>query len=107
MAEQVNTLMPFVGVDLGGDWFVAKTGYTGEDGVEVILPAAEAVQFFQDLQAAGVHPCGLGSRDTLRMEAGMNLYGHDMGEEINPLQAGMGWTVFGAMTVISLVKPLC
>ena len=92
-AEQVNALTPFVGVDLGGDWFVAKTGYTGEDGVEVILPAAEAVQFFQDLQAAGVHPCGLGSRDTLRMEAGMNLYGHDMGEEVNPLQAGMGWTV--------------
>ena len=59
-AEQVNALKPFVGVDLGGDWFVAKTGYTGEDGVEVILPAAEAVQFFQDLQAAGVHPCGLG-----------------------------------------------
>ena len=92
-AEQVNALKPFVGVDFGGDRFVAKTGYTGEDGVEVILPAAEAVQFFQDLQAAGVHPCGLGSRDTLRMEAGMNLYGHDMGEEINPLQAGMGWTV--------------
>ena len=92
-AEAVNALKPFQGVDLGGDWFVARTGYTGEDGVEVILPAAEADAFFKALQAAGVQPCGLGARDTLRMEAGMNLYGNDMDDDTSPLEAGMGWTV--------------
>ena len=89
----VNHLAVFQGADLGGDWFVARTGYTGEDGVEVILPGAEAHAFFQALQAAGVQPCGLGARDTLRMEAGMNLYGNDMDDDTSPLEAGMGWTV--------------
>ena len=92
-AAQVNALKPFQGHDFGDDWLVARTGYTGEDGVEVILPATEASEFFKALQAAGVQPCGLGARDTLRMEAGMNLYGNDMDDDTSPLEAGMGWTV--------------
>ena len=92
-ADVVNNLKPFQGADLGKDWFVARTGYTGEDGVEVILPGSEAVAFFKALEAAGVKPCGLGARDTLRMEAGMNLYGNDMDDDVSPLEAGMGWTV--------------
>lgn len=92
-ADKVNALKPFVGVDLGNDWFVARTGYTGEDGVEVVMPADEAVGFFDELVEAGVTPCGLGARDTLRMEAGMNLYGNDMDDDTSPLEAGMGWTV--------------
>lgn len=95
--ETLDNLKFFVGADLtdieAADWFVARTGYTGEDGVEVILPEAAATQFFKDLQAAGVTPAGLGARDTLRMEAGMNLYGHDMDENISPLDTGMGWTL--------------
>jgi len=92
-ADVVHNLKPFQGADLGNDWFVARTGYTGEDGVEVILPGTEAGAFFKALQAAGVQPCGLGARDTLRMEAGMNLYGNDMDDNTSPLEAGMGWTV--------------
>lgn len=92
-ADKVNTLTPFVGIDLGGDWFVARTGYTGEDGVEVIMPAGDAHAFFDALVTAGVAPCGLGARDTLRMEAGMNLYGNDMNDDVSPLEAGMAWTV--------------
>lgn len=92
-AEAVKALKPFQAHDFGNDWFVARTGYTGEDGVEVILPATEADAFFKALQAAGVQPCGLGARDTLRMEAGMNLYGNDMDDDTSPLEAGMGWTV--------------
>jgi aminomethyltransferase len=82
----------FFAADLG-DLFVARTGYTGEDGFEVILPAAEAPALWMDLKAAGVRPCGLGARDTLRLEAGMNLYGNDMDESVSPLDAGMSWTV--------------
>ena len=73
--------------------FVARTGYTGEDGFEVMLPVADAAALWLDLRAAGVVPCGLGARDTLRLEAGMNLYGNEMDETISPLDAGMGWTV--------------
>ncbi|MET0107077.1 MAG: glycine cleavage system aminomethyltransferase GcvT [Sedimenticola sp.] len=76
-----------------GAWFVARTGYTGEDGFEVMLPAAEATGFWKGLAEAGVAPCGLGARDTLRLEAGMNLYGTDMDEETIPLEAGLTWTV--------------
>jgi aminomethyltransferase len=76
-----------------GDVFVARTGYTGEDGFEIMLPAADAAKLWSDLAAAGVAPCGLGARDTLRLEAGMNLYGNDMDETVSPLSAGMGWTV--------------
>ncbi len=85
-------LKPFFAV-ADGDWLVARTGYTGEDGYEISLPAAEAAQFWQGLADAGVAPCGLGARDTLRLEAGMNLYGSDMDEEISPLEAGLDWTV--------------
>ncbi|MDO5686650.1 MAG: glycine cleavage system aminomethyltransferase GcvT [Neisseria sp.] len=92
-ADTVNALQVFQGAYAEEGWFVARTGYTGEEGVEVILPATEARAFFDALCAAGVAPCGLGARDTLRMEAGMNLYGHDMDEETSPLEAGMGWTV--------------
>lgn len=76
-----------------GDWFIARTGYTGEDGFEIILPAAAAETFWNALAERGVRPIGLGARDTLRLEAGMNLYGSDMSEEITPLQAGLGWTI--------------
>ena len=73
--------------------FVARTGYTGEDGWEIILPAAQAPQFWNQCLSAGIEPCGLGARDTLRLEAGMNLYGNDMDEQTSPLEAGLGWTI--------------
>jgi len=72
---------------------VARTGYTGEDGFEVMLPGAAASALWCDLRDAGVAPCGLGARDTLRLEAGMNLYGQDMDESTTPFEAGLGWTV--------------
>jgi aminomethyltransferase len=75
------------------DWLVARTGYTGEDGFEIMLPGGEAEDFWRALAAAGVRPCGLGARDTLRLEAGMNLYGTDMDEAVSPLVSGLGWTV--------------
>ncbi|HUW28187.1 MAG TPA: glycine cleavage system aminomethyltransferase GcvT [Sulfuriferula sp.] len=74
-------------------YFIARTGYTGEDGFEVILPAAEAEAFWHLLATLGVKPIGLGARDTLRLEAGMNLYGQDMDETTNPLESGLAWTV--------------
>ena len=74
-------------------WFVGRTGYTGEDGFEIVLPESEAVAFWRVLADAGVKPAGLGARDTLRLEAGMNLYGSDMDETITPLEAGLNWTV--------------
>ncbi len=96
-AESLNALKPFVGKDLseieGKGWFVAKTGYTGEDGVEVILPESQAGEFFNLLKDNGITPTGLGARDTLRLEAGMNLYGHEMDETINPYECGMTWTL--------------
>ncbi|MEQ1440426.1 glycine cleavage system aminomethyltransferase GcvT [Fontimonas sp. SYSU GA230001] len=76
-----------------GDWLVARTGYTGEDGFELMLPHAELVALWQRLLDAGVRPCGLGARDTLRLEAGMNLYGQDMDETTHPLESGLGWTI--------------
>ncbi len=75
------------------EWFVSRTGYTGEDGFEIALPAEFASDLWQSLQAAGVVPCGLGARDTLRLEAGMNLYGNDMDETVSPLESGLAWTV--------------
>jgi aminomethyltransferase len=74
-------------------YFIARTGYTGEDGFEIMLPSTDAVAFWNALFAAGVAPAGLGARDTLRLEAGMNLYGQDMDETTNPLESGLGWTV--------------
>ncbi|MBW9265320.1 MAG: glycine cleavage system aminomethyltransferase GcvT [Candidatus Thiodiazotropha sp. (ex. Lucinisca nassula)] len=76
-----------------GDWFLARTGYTGEDGFEIMLPGDQAAPFWRQLHDAGVEPCGLGARDTLRLEAGMNLYGSDMDEETSPLESGLGWTI--------------
>ncbi len=76
-----------------GDWFVARTGYTGEDGFEIALGGDDATRLWGELLAAGVVACGLGARDTLRLEAGMNLYGHDMDETQTPLTSGLGWTV--------------
>jgi aminomethyltransferase len=74
-------------------YFIASTGYTGEDGYEIMMPAEEAEALWNKLNAAGVAPCGLGARDTLRLEAGMNLYGQDMDETVSPLDAGLAWTV--------------
>ncbi|MCH9828223.1 MAG: glycine cleavage system aminomethyltransferase GcvT [Gammaproteobacteria bacterium] len=74
-------------------WFVARTGYTGEDGYELILPHDLLVEVWEALAVSGVRPCGLGARDTLRLEAGMNLYGQDMDESVNPLECGLSWTV--------------
>src|SRR6476469_1446504 len=76
-----------------GDWFVARTGYTGEDGFEIMLPAAQATDTWRKLNALGVKSAGLGARDTLRLEAAMNLYGNDMDEGQNPLESGLSWTV--------------
>ncbi|MCG7912989.1 MAG: glycine cleavage system aminomethyltransferase GcvT [Candidatus Thiodiazotropha weberae] len=90
--QQAGELKPFNALD-DGDWFVASTGYTGEDGFEIMVPGDQAANFWQALSDAGVAPCGLGARDTLRLEAGMNLYGTDMDEEISPLEAGLAWTV--------------
>ena len=75
------------------DAMVARTGYTGEDGFELVVPAEAVVTLWQDLVAQGVRPCGLGARDTLRLEAGMNLYGQDMDDLITPDQSGLAWTV--------------
>jgi aminomethyltransferase len=74
-------------------WFLARTGYTGEDGVEIMLPAQDAAKTWQALLAQGITPAGLGARDTLRLEAGMNLYGNDMDESRHPLESGLVWTV--------------
>jgi glycine cleavage system T protein (aminomethyltransferase) len=91
-AGLISELKVFQGLPVG-EWFYARTGYTGEDGLEIIVPAAEVAEFWDALIAAGVAPTGLGARDTLRLEAGMNLYGNDMDDSISPLQAGMGWTI--------------
>ena len=85
-------LPTFVGREIGG-WFVARTGYTGEDGFEIMMPAADAVPAWRQLNSFGVASCGLGARDTLRLEAGMNLYGNDMDEGTQPFESGLGWTV--------------
>ncbi|MEW6174248.1 MAG: glycine cleavage system aminomethyltransferase GcvT [Pseudomonadota bacterium] len=91
-ATLIHELKPFQGL-AEGDWFIGRTGYTGEDGLEIILPAEQAPDFLSELVGAGISPIGLGARDTLRLEAGLNLYGQDMTEEVSPLAANMGWTV--------------
>jgi aminomethyltransferase len=88
----VDGMTPFFGVQ-SGDLFIATTGYTGESGYEIALPTSQAAEFWRRLVDAGVQPCGLGARDTLRLEAGMNLYGQDMDEELSPLAANMAWTI--------------
>ncbi|MFI4968947.1 MAG: glycine cleavage system aminomethyltransferase GcvT [Lysobacterales bacterium] len=77
----------------GDGLFIARTGYTGEDGFEIIVAEADTVALWRRLSAAGVAPAGLGARDTLRLEAGMNLYGQDMDETVTPWEANLGWTV--------------
>ncbi len=77
----------------GVSWLIARTGYTGEDGFEIAVPAAQVAGVWQKLLEAGIKPCGLGARDTLRLEAGMNLYGQDMDETQNPLESGLAWTL--------------
>jgi glycine cleavage system T protein (aminomethyltransferase) len=83
---------PFSAIE-SGDFFVGRTGYTGEDGYEIICPNEQASELWQQFIDAGVAPCGLGARDTLRLEAGMNLYGNDMDESQSPLESGLSWTV--------------
>ena len=78
---------------IAGDVMVGRTGYTGEDGFEVVVPASQVQSAWKALESAGARPCGLGARDTLRLEAGMNLYGQDMDEDVSPLDAGLAWTV--------------
>jgi aminomethyltransferase len=90
--ELTEGLVPFSAVVMG-TMFIARTGYTGEDGFEVMIPAKAAPYFWAILAEKGVKPIGLGARDTLRLEAGMNLYGQDMDESVNPLESGLAWTV--------------
>jgi aminomethyltransferase len=77
----------------GAECVVAGTGYTGEDGVELAVPREAAPSVFTALVEAGVRPAGLGARDTLRLEAGLPLHGHELGPGITPLQAGLGWVI--------------
>lgn len=97
--EKIKTLFPealelkpfhFIKLD---DTFIARTGYTGEDGFEIILPKTKAPAFWDQLVSLGIAPCGLGARDTLRLEAGLNLYGTDMDEKVTPLESNLTWTV--------------
>jgi len=90
--DATRDMKPFTALVIG-TMFVARTGYTGEDGFEVMLPAKAAPFFWQALLDAGVKPCGLGARDTLRLEAGMNLFGQDMDEKTTPQESGLAWTV--------------
>ena len=90
--EKAAKIGKFVAYE-GDGLFIARTGYTGEDGYEVIVPEADAVALWNRLIEAGVAPAGLGARDTLRLEAGMNLYGQDMDESVTPWEAGLAWTV--------------
>lgn len=90
--DAVAGMKPFFGVE-AGDLFIATTGYTGEAGYEIAMPNERAAEFWHALVEAGVKPCGLGARDTLRLEAGMNLYSQEMDESVSPLAANMGWTI--------------
>ena len=87
-----ESLAPFQAA-FDGDWLIARTGYTGEDGFEIAVPAEQAAAVWARLHTAGIAPCGLGCRDTLRLEAGMNLYGQDMDETVTPLESGLAWTL--------------
>ncbi len=90
--DAVSTLTPFECVDVD-QWFFARTGYTGEDGLEIIVPQALITTLWTDLLNAGIQPCGLAARDTLRLEAGMMLYGQDMDTSTSPLESGLAWTI--------------
>lgn len=91
-AETILALKPFTFMQVK-ELFIARTGYTGEDGFEVILPAKAAAKCWDACLMGGVLPCGLGARDTLRLEAGLNLYGSDMDETVTPYESNLGWTV--------------
>ena len=91
-AQAALALAPFTAVALDG-WFIARTGYTGEDGFEIMLPSAECAALWRGLLALEVSPGGLAARDTLRLEAGLNLYGQDMNQGTHPYECGLGWTV--------------
>ncbi len=90
--NETRLMKPFTAIVIG-TMFVARTGYTGEDGFEIMLPAKAAPYMWQAMLDAGVKPIGLGARDTLRLEAGMNLFGQDMDETKTPLESGLAWTV--------------
>ncbi len=90
--SRIKALRPFEVVE-DGDYCIARTGYTGEDGIEAMVPATDAPQLWDKLLSADVKPCGLGARDTLRLEAGLNLYGADMNEDTTPLESNLTWTV--------------
>ena len=92
LAASVRALGNFRSLE-SGDWFIARTGYTGERGLELLVPNADAPGLWDQLLQLGVKPIGLGARDTLRLEAGMNLYGHDMDESVSPLAANMEQTI--------------
>lgn len=91
-AEALFRLNPFECVDVG-EIFIGRTGYTGEDGIEIILPKTQLASFWQSLIDAGLPPSGLAARDTLRLEAGLMLYGQDMDETTTPLESSLGWTI--------------
>ena len=90
--EQLKDMAAFNAIELE-NYFIARTGYTGEDGYEIMLDNNQAAAFWDKLYQLGVKPIGLGARDTLRLEAGMNLYGQDMTESTTPLESGLGWTI--------------
>jgi aminomethyltransferase len=90
--EATQSLAPF-GCTFHRDYFIGRTGYTGEDGFEIVLPTPYAAILWEHLEQIGVRPCGLGARDTLRIEAGMALYRQDMDASVTPIEAGLGWTV--------------
>ncbi len=92
-SQLIDSLKPFQG-SWSDDWFIARTGYTGERGLEIILPGEEVTKLWIALIEAGVKPIGLGARDTLRLEAGMNLYGSDMDESVTPFESNMASTVY-------------
>ncbi|MBL4774098.1 MAG: glycine cleavage system aminomethyltransferase GcvT, partial [Alcanivoracaceae bacterium] len=92
IASQLSELKKFACID-SDDYFIGRTGYTGEDGVEILIAEDKAVDLWNKLLKAEVQPCGLGARDTLRLESGMHLYGQDMNDDITPLECGLSWTV--------------
>lgn len=92
LRERALALKAFSAVE-GEGLFVARTGYTGEDGFEIMIPAEQAAEYWREFMQAGVKPAGLGARDTLRLEAAMNLYGSDMDEGVTPLESGLAWTI--------------
>ena len=91
-ADKIAHLQPFSSLSIDA-YFIARTGYTGEDGFEILMPAHKALPLWHKLLAQGVQPCGLGARDTLRIEAGFNLYGQDMDESTLPLECHLAWTI--------------